>query len=70
MSQLQRVKSENPVNNVVTHTSEVVETQNINITATGDVNIQVTKTTVKETRQERDLDRLLDSLAAASYVDN
>ena len=50
--QAMRVESENPVNNVVTHTSEVVETQNINITATGDVNIQVTKTTVKETRQE------------------
>ena len=68
--QAMRVESENSVNNVVTHTTEVVETQNINITATGDVNIQVTKTTVKETRQERDLDRLLDSLAAAPYVDN
>ena len=67
LRQAMRVESENPVNNVVTHTSEVVETQNINITITGDVNIQVTRTTVKKTRQERDLDRMLDSLAAAPY---
>ena len=66
--QARRVKPKNPVIAAVTHTTEVVETQNINISTTGDVNIQVTKTTVRERRQNRDLDRVLDRLADAPYV--
>ena len=66
--QARRVKSKNPVVAAITHTTEVVETQNINISTTGDVNIQVTKTTVRERRQNRKLDRVLDRLADAPYV--
>ena len=70
LRQAMRVESEKLVNNVDTHTSEVVETQHINITVTSNVNIQVTKTTVQKTGQDTNLNRVLDSLAAAPYVDN
>ena len=66
--QAKRVKSKNPVVAAITHTTEVVETQNINISTTGDVNIQVTKTTVRERWQNRKLDRVLERLANAPYV--
>ena len=70
LRQAMRVGPENLVNNFNIPATEVVETQHINITVTSNVNIQVTKTTVQKTRQEANLNRLLDSLAAAPYVDN
>ena len=66
--QAKRVKSKNPAVVANIHTTEIVETQNINISNMGEVNIKVTKRTVRERRQNREIDNTLDRLANAPYV--
>ena len=66
--QAKRVKSKNPAVAANIHTTEITETQNINISTMGEVNIKVTKTTVRERRQNRKIENTLDRLANASYV--
>ena len=66
--QAKRVKSKNPAVAANIHTTEIIEMQNINISTMGEVNIKVTKTTVRERRQNRKIDNTLDRLANAPYV--
>jgi len=57
--QARRVKSKNPAVVANTHRTEIVETQNINISNIGEVNIKVTKRTVRERKQNKEVDDTL-----------
>ena len=66
--QARRVKSKNPAVVVNTNRTEIVETKNINISNIGEVNIKVTKRTVRERKQNREVDDTFDRLVNAPYV--
>ena len=57
--QARRVKSKNPAVVANTHRTEIVETKNINISNIGEVNIKVTKRTVREGKQNKEVDDTL-----------
>ena len=57
--QARRVKSKNPAVVANTHRTEIVETKNINISNIGEVNIKVTKRTVRERKQNKEVDDTL-----------
>ena len=54
--QARRVKSKNPAVVANTDRTEIVETKNINISNIGEVNIKVTKRTVRERKQNKEVD--------------
>ena len=57
--QARRVKSKNPAVVANTDRTEIVETKNINISNIGEVNIKVTKRTVRERKQNKEVDDTL-----------
>ena len=69
LRQAKKAGPKNPAKNVVIPATTVVETQCINITVTNNVNVQVTKTISQKTTQEANLDRVVESLNVAPYID-